>query len=100
MAALNGHADVVQQLLGAGADVRCAAQHGWTPLHATVQGGHTDVARLLITKNARLEAPLQESGQTALHLAVTAASVSTDMLQVLLTAGALLQAIEGEGGVL
>jgi ankyrin repeat protein len=90
LAALNGHADVVRQLVAAGADVRCAAQHGWTPLHAAVQGGHTDVVRVLVVNHARLDAALQESGKTPLHLAVAASTVNTDMLQVLLTVGASL----------
>ena len=42
---------------------------GWIPLHAAVDQGHTQVAELLITRGANVNARMKGGGYTVLDLA-------------------------------
>ena len=47
-AAVEGHAEVVAELIGAGADFRGRLASGFTPLLFAVRNGHADVVRVLL----------------------------------------------------
>ena len=52
VAASRGHADILQELLSAGADYSVVNSLGWTPLHTALQSKHLDIARTLIRSGA------------------------------------------------
>ena len=92
LAAQQGHADVVRQLIEASCNVRCLADidgsRSVTPLHLAARNGHGDVVRLLVAAGVDVEAPMTSSGVcglTALHLAVESGHL--DIIDVLLDAG-------------
>ena len=47
MAALNGHKEIVELLIAKGADVNAKAEDGETPLDATIEFRHPQIADLL-----------------------------------------------------
>jgi hypothetical protein len=53
LASLKGSASIVKRLLDLGAE---ANQPGWTALHYAATSGHADVIRLLVAKNAYIDA--------------------------------------------
>jgi cytohesin len=53
VAAMRGHANIVEVLLAKGADPTVRDNDGWTPLHWAMSGGYTDVTRLLKNRAAR-----------------------------------------------
>src|SRR3970282_2685795 len=65
LAALRGHADIVEMLLAHGAEVN---QSGWTPLMYAAANSHLDIARKLISRGAKVDAAA-ENGTTALMMA-------------------------------
>ncbi len=81
-AANHGKIDLVQTLLGEGADVNAANEDGNTALMMAASSGHIDVARALIDAGANLDA-VNSLGDTALHL-----TVHSDIVQALVDAGA------------
>jgi ankyrin repeat protein/pimeloyl-ACP methyl ester carboxylesterase len=78
LAAREGHADIVQLLLAAGADPRqVVGLMGGTPVHEASYFGYADIVRMLTEKPVRVDAPAAEldaqgayNGYTALHDAV------------------------------
>lgn len=63
--------EIVALLLEAGADVRAAADHGWTPLHTAAFAGHAALARTLLAAGASVHAEVWEtSGATPLAYAL------------------------------
>jgi hypothetical protein len=71
LAAANGHVEVVQQLLGKGAELEAKTNFGWTALHRAASAGHEKVVKLLLEKGADIEAKTNY-GWTALHCAASA----------------------------
>jgi ankyrin repeat protein len=68
-AQFNRHSRVVELLLKHGADINLADRERWTPLHAAVATGTTEIVQTLVAANANINA--QNSwGQTPLHLAI------------------------------
>ena len=55
-AVAGGDINAVKMFLDAGSDVNEKVQHGWTPLHETAVFGHAEVAELLITNGADVNA--------------------------------------------
>ncbi|MBE86868.1 MAG: hypothetical protein CMO69_03935 [Verrucomicrobiales bacterium] len=51
-----GNVDAVNTFLKDGTDVNTKIQHGWSPMHEAVMLGHMEVAKLLITKGADINA--------------------------------------------
>jgi uncharacterized protein len=97
-AAREGHADVVEVLLAAGADPRVVDQGNMkaTPAHKAGYMGHAEVARLLVA-DPRLELDAQGpfNGYTALHDAIWHGH--TETARVYIEAGARLdlRALDG-----
>ena len=85
-AAKQGDADAVRYLLADGADVNAAQGDGMTALHWAADGGHADVADLLLSAGAEVEAKTRVGSYTPLHLA--ARSGHRPVAKALLDAGA------------
>jgi len=82
MAALRGHADLVNALIEHHAQVN---KTGWTPLHYAATGGHVDIIRSLLEASAYIDAE-SPNGTTPLMMAGQYANASA--VKVLLEAGA------------
>ena len=54
-ASAEGHADVAETLIRAGADFRTPLPSGFTPLFFAVREGRTDVVRVLLKAGADVE---------------------------------------------
>jgi ankyrin repeat protein len=116
-AAWNGHADVARLLLTSGANANAAASkrvaaggmtfspgfsasanttviNGVTALMFASEGGHPDVAKLLLTSGARVNA-VAINGTTALMFA--AEGGHADVVKLLLAAGANVNAVAKNG---
>lgn len=61
-AVAEGHADVVQELIGAGADFRTPLGSGFTPLLFAVRGGHAGVVRVLLKAGADVNETIPVDG--------------------------------------
>mmetsp|Transcript_8009 Transcript_8009/g.26628 ORF Transcript_8009/g.26628 Transcript_8009/m.26628 type:complete len:164 (-) Transcript_8009:51-542(-) len=81
-AAMNGHLEVCQLLLAAGADPSQPSNGGRTPLMGAVRGGFVDVARLLVEHGADVSA-VNSFGETALSLAQERAAQGDGLLAIL-----------------
>jgi ankyrin repeat protein len=96
-AAMNGHAQVVQQLIGAGADVNAASARGrGTALGMAAQNGHVAVIELLVENQADANAATHQPPTTALWLA--AQNGYADLAVVLIDGGADVNAPGGNKG--
>lgn len=84
-AATNGHTEIAELLLEAGANIDDSSEGQQTALHAAALNGHFDVVKLLIDRKANLNLP-GRCGATALHEA--AASGDANIVRLLLEAGA------------
>jgi ankyrin repeat protein len=95
LAAFFGHADAVELLLGAGADVQAVSKNSLrnTPLHAAIAGGHAAVALLLIERGADVRIA-DAGGHTPLHIA--AENGSAPVVRALLSKGADPHAVDAE----
>ena len=82
LAALGGNLDIVNRLLARDADVN---KTGWTPLHYAATRGHLDVMRLLLDKNAYIDAA-SPNGTTPLMMAAFYGTPTA--VKLLLEAGA------------
>ena len=52
VAAASGHYDMVQVLIGQGADLTTPDKEGWTALHCAASAGFLDVVKLLVESGA------------------------------------------------
>ncbi len=64
-----GHMDVVQKLVDAGADVEATSTSGFTPLMFAAREGSIEAARLLLSRGTNTNA-VAKDGVSALHVAV------------------------------
>jgi len=89
-----GRTDVIAALVAAGADVSLADQYGDTPLHAALNYGHKNAARLLLEYGAAVDAR-NHDGWTPLHLA--AASGDIAIAKLLVARGANVNTRDNKG---
>jgi len=82
MAALKGQKDVVEKLLARDAAVN---KTGWAPLHYAATGGHVEIMKILLEKNAFIDAQ-SPNGTTPLMMA--AMYGSAEAVKLLLDEGA------------
>jgi hypothetical protein len=82
MAALRGQKDLMELLIWRDADVN---KTGWTPLHYAASGGHVDVAKLLLSHSAFIDA---ESPNGTTPLMMAAMYGSPEVVKLLLEEGA------------
>lgn len=68
-AAREGHLEIVQMLLAAGADVNVQDGQGWTPLHVAARNGHREMVQALIAVGAD-RTIRNRDGHTALDVAL------------------------------
>ncbi|KXZ41601.1 hypothetical protein GPECTOR_372g153 [Gonium pectorale] len=98
-AAESGHTEVLQVLLGAGADKDATKKDGWTPLYAAAQNRHVEAVAALLQAGANKEAATKD-GTTPLHAATEKGHV--EVVGALLQAGANKEAAQkvrpGGGG--
>ncbi len=95
-AAERGDVGAVRALLKQGADVNAAQGDGTTALHWAAEGGHVEMARMLIYAGADLEAVTRIGKYTPLHLASRAGRAP--VVETLLKAGANPRATTTTGG--
>ena len=67
-AAVQGDAELVEQLLGIGADIHAKSKMGQTPLHRAAENGNLETVALLIAKGADIHAK-DNNGRTPLQVA-------------------------------
>jgi ankyrin repeat protein len=83
---MNGHAGIVERLLGAGADPNTAMPDGETVLMTAARTGNVDVVKTLLARGADVRARERSRGQTALMWA--AAENNAGVIKALIDAGA------------
>ena len=80
-ASREGHEDVVNILLDAGALVSMADSYGITPLHLAAHNGHIHIVKILLDSGAEVS-KASVSGNTPLHLAIR--NGYTEVIKILL----------------
>ena len=94
-AASDGDLAGVQAELDKGADVNAKNKDGWTPLNFATDGGHKEVAELLIANGADVNAK-DDQGSTPLKFA--AYRGQKEIVELLIAEGADVNAKDDEGG--
>eukprot|EP01032_Pedospumella_encystans_P008141 gene8141-9696_t len=100
-AAFNGHKDVIQELLNAGADVNAVTTDNYSAFMLATLGGFTEVVEMLLqTTQPDLSVTTKDESQphnglTCLHLAVM--SGNNDLVFMLLSHGANAKAVTNMG---
>ncbi|XP_078608281.1 uncharacterized protein LOC144880137 isoform X2 [Branchiostoma floridae x Branchiostoma japonicum] len=94
IAAQEGHMEVVQQLLEAGAELNDTDQDGCTPLYMAASKNHVDVVQQLLKAGAEVDKAKQD-GTTPLSTAAQNGHV--EVVQQLLKAGAEVNKADEEG---
>ncbi|MEA2552351.1 MAG: uncharacterized protein QOJ65_527 [Fimbriimonadaceae bacterium] len=96
LAAYFGHAEMVRQLLAAGADPNVASTNalGVLPLHSALSNGHKEIARALIEAGTKVNTPNKE-GWMPLHY--TAYSGDLETSDLLLANGASTSQVRNDG---
>ncbi|KAJ1835551.1 phosphate system positive regulatory protein pho81 [Coemansia sp. RSA 2711] len=89
-----GHADIVQMLLRAGAEMTMNAQ-GMHPMHVTARAGYTDILRILLGHGAPTNIVDKDLGWTPVFYA--AAEGNVDCIRVLLDSGCDLDIVDENG---
>ncbi|NWI84587.1 TANC1 protein, partial [Pitta sordida] len=93
-AAGRGKLDVVELLLGQGADVTRANRRGVSPLLCAVRQGHWQIAKLLLERGADVNLS-DKQGRTPLMVAACEGHLST--VEFLLSEGATISSLDKEG---
>ena len=98
LAAREGHAEIVDVLIGAGAETGATTRIGdYTPLHLAGGAGHAEVVGALLEAGADPTAVTTSSGVTPLHLAAEARG-GEGAVRLLLEHGAPVNARERSAG--
>ena len=93
---MRGDSAGVRLLLRQGADVNASQADGMTALHWAATRGEADMARMLVSAGARVEALTRNGNYTPLHLAARAGRAAA--VTVLLRGGADVKAVTSTGG--
>ena len=94
-AAFSGNIETVKQHIAAGTDVNAMNKYGSTPLYEAVTGGHKDIADLLISKGADVNAKEAKNRITALHWAAWRGR--KEIAELLIAKGANLNTKNNDG---
>ena len=81
-AAYNGHLEVAEYLLMAGARMDARTIDGWQPIHCACRWNKTCIASLLLQNGASVNAQTN-GGQTPLHLAASNSNARPTLLLLL-----------------
>ncbi|XP_054262267.1 ankyrin-1-like [Macrosteles quadrilineatus] len=82
VAATHGHYQMVEVLLGQGAEINATDKNGWTALHCAARAGCFDVVRLLVESGA---SPKSETNYGSAPIWFAASEGHNDVLEYLLT---------------
>ena len=93
-AAVNGHSQIVELLLDAGASPHAADVYGKTALYWAAGKGHLEVVKLLLEAGADKD-ETNPAGRTALHFA--AKQGHSEVVRLLLAAGAAKDVADSKG---
>ena len=96
-AAQRDDVEQVQSLLRSGADVNAAQGDGMTALHWAAENGNADLARILLTAGADVDAVTRLGDFTPLHIASKSGAQAT--VRVLLEGGSAPDVLTSAGGV-
>ena len=96
IAAAHDRNDIVEMLLGYGADLNLRSDGGWTPLHNAAEKGSEKIVRILLESGAEINAKLL-NGMSPLHLA--AQGGHSDVVRCLLERPELKRAARDSFGV-
>jgi len=81
IAATHGHYQMVEVLLGQGAEINATDKNGWTPLHCAARAGHLDVVKLLVESGAL---PMSETNLGCAPIWFAASEGHNDVLKYLM----------------
>lgn len=90
-----GDLNKVKELLKKGADINFVSEIGYTALHGCSISNYIDIAKLLISSNANIEAVVSKYGFTPLHFA--AQEGNFEIVKLLVEAGANVNAKDNIG---
>ncbi len=90
----NGHKEIIELLIKAGANLNTATNTGITALFMAAQNGHKEIVELLIKAGADLNTP-QKDGVTALYMA--SQDGHKEIVELLVKAGADLNLTNNQG---
>lgn len=81
IAAMHGHFQMVEILLGQGAEINATDKNGWTPLHCAAKAGHLEVVKLLSEAGA---SPKSETNYGCAPIWFAASEGHNDVLRYLM----------------
>lgn len=81
IASTHGHYQMVEVLLGQGAEINATDKNGWTPLHCAAKAGHLNVVKLLCESGA---SPKSETNLNYAPIWFAASENHNDVLEYLL----------------
>lgn len=81
IAATHGHYQMVEVLLGQGAEINATDKNGWTPLHCAARAGYLDVVKLLVESGA---SPKSETNLGSAPIWFAASEGHNDVLKYLM----------------
>jgi ankyrin repeat protein len=97
-AAGSGHVEVVNTLIKKGANVKAVSKDGITPLHcAALSSDNKEIVEILVKEGADVNALLDESMITPLHMAARGYNANQEVVQALIEKGANIDAVNKGG---
>ncbi len=93
---VKGDLELVRHLLLYGASANTQDNAGWTPLHEAVQGGHVEVAKLLL-QEGRVDPNVPGSDENVTPLHEACAAGHRGLIKLLVAHGADKRAVDAKG---